>query len=138
MLGTSSLTGHKRRREICRQRNWYLVYQWCETYLDHMLFHDNKYHHVYVHNDWNIYVSGSSYNLLNLKIEWIYRIINNITGYEQVSLNAIDYVTSTLVNETCEVLQDIVDQVILPINRVQAFNMIHSCKYFLKHKYSSH
>ena len=60
-----------------------------------------------------------------------YRIINNITGYEQVSLNAIDYVTSTLVNETCEVLQDIVDQVILPINRVQASNMIHSCKYFL-------
>ena len=67
-----------------------------------------------------------------------YRIINNITEYEQVSLNTIDYVTSTIVNETCTVFQDIVDQVILLINLIQASNMIYSCIYFLKHKYSSH
>ena len=70
--------------------------------------------------------------------ETFYRIINNITACEQVSLNAIDYVTSTLVNETCEVLQDIVERIVPPINRDHASNMIHTAKYFLKHRYASH
>ena len=47
--------------------------------------------------------------------ETFYRIINKITAYEQVALSAIDYATSTLVNETCEVLQDIVDKIVPPI-----------------------
>ena len=67
--------------------------------------------------------------------ETFYRIINNITAYEQVALSAIDYVTSTLINETCEVLQDIVDQIVPPINRGHDSNIIHSAKYFLKHRY---
>ena len=74
----------------------------------------------------------------SLSRETFYRIINKCTAHDQVSLSAIDYVTSTLVNETSEVLQNIVDKVIVPINRLQASNMIHSAKYFLKHKYSSH
>ena len=53
-------------------------------------------------------------------------------------MNAIDYVTSTLVNETCEVLQDIVERIIVPINQDHASNMIHTLKYFLKHRYASH
>ena len=70
-----------------------------------------------------------------LSRETFYRIINKVTANDQVSLSAIDYVTSTLVNETSEVLQNIVDKVIVPINRLHASNMIHSAKYFLKHKY---
>ncbi len=50
----------------------------------------------------------------------------------------MEYVTSTLVNETSELLQNIVDKVILLINQIEASNIIHSTKYFLKHKYSSH
>ena len=69
--------------------------------------------------------------------ETFYRIINNITAYEQVSLNAINYVTSTLVNETCEALQDIVEKIVAPINRDHASNMIHTVKYFLKRCYAS-
>lgn len=67
-----------------------------------------------------------------------YNIINNITSYEQVSLSAIDYVTSTLVNETCEVLNNIVEKVISPTDQSKASDMIHAAKYFLKHRYSSH
>ena len=53
-------------------------------------------------------------------------------------MSAIDYVTSILVNETCELLQDIVDKIIPPIYREQSSNMIHSTKYFLKNQCASH
>ena len=66
--------------------------------------------------------------------ETFQRVINNITAYEQVPLNAIEYVTSTLVNEVFEVLvQDIVRRIIPSINQDHASNMILSDKYFLKH-----
>ena len=71
--------------------------------------------------------------------ETFQRVINNITAYEQVPLNAIEYVTSTLVNEVFEVLvQDIVRRIIPSINQDHASNMILSDKYFLKHWYTSH
>ena len=45
-----------------------------------------------------------------------YQIINKKNAYDQASLNAVDNVTSKLVNEIYEVLQSFVDMVILLIN----------------------
>ncbi len=69
---------------------------------------------IKIYEDYKDATMNDAYSICR---QTFYVIINNITGYEQVSLNAIDYPTITLVNETYEVLQSIVDQVILPINR---------------------
>ena len=83
-------------------------------------------------------VMSSSFNQYSICRQTFYQIINKITAYEQVSLSAIDYVTASLVNETCEVLDNIVEKVVIPTDQQKASDMIHSAKYFLKHQYNSH
>ena len=81
---------------------------------------------------------SSSSDQYSICRQTFYQIINRITAYEQVSLSAIDYVTVSLVNETCEVLNNIVEKVVVPTDQQKASDMIHSAKYFLKHQYNSH
>ena len=68
----------------------------------------------------------------------MYNIVNFITASDQASLYAIDYVTSLLVNETGEVMQDIIDKLLSPQEGKEASRLLCSASYFLKHVYKHH
>ena len=74
----------------------------------------------------------------NLSQRSMYNILNLITATDQASLYAIDYVTSLLVNETAEVIQDMIDK-LLPIDEGKHVSrLLYTASYFLKHKYKHH
>ena len=78
-------------------------------------------------NDSNHVCQRSMYNILNL-----------VTSTDQASLYAIDYVTSLLVNETTEVLQDVIDKMLDTNLARQLSEMLSVAAYFLKHNYKHH
>ena len=68
----------------------------------------------------------------------MYNLLNLLTSTDQASLYAIDYVTSLLVNETSEVLQDIIDKLLDTKAAHQSSEMLSVAAYFLKHNYKHH
>ena len=58
------------------------------------------------------YLKFTMKNETNLSQRSMYNVLNLITATDQASLYAIDYVTSLLVNETAEVMQDIIDKLL--------------------------
>ena len=68
----------------------------------------------------------------------MFAIMNATTTCDEKVLMAIDYVTSILVNETCEVLQTIIDRCIHPSLKDTATSLVHTTKNFLKHQYGDH
>ncbi len=68
----------------------------------------------------------------------MYNILNYITSTDQASLYAIDYVTSLLVNETAEVMQDIIDKLVPSDKAKHASRLLSTASYFLKHKFKHH
>ena len=68
----------------------------------------------------------------------LFELMNHLTQDDQSMLSAIDYVSSILVNEPCETLQDIIDRLFAPLHQRQMSKLVQSAKHFLKHKYKSH
>ena len=68
----------------------------------------------------------------------MYSILNAVTAIDEVSLYAIDYVTSLLVNETCEVLHNIAEKCIDQDDVNHATDLVAATKHFLKHHYTNH
>ncbi len=64
----------------------------------------------------------------------MYNILNAVTVFDQQSLYAIDYVQSHLVNESGEMIQDIIDMLLDTEEAKQATNLMTSASYFLKHR----
>ena len=68
----------------------------------------------------------------------MFKLMGYLTNHDEAVLIAIDYVSAILINELCELLQDIIDKVICPSKQKHVTHLLHSAKYFLKHKYKSH
>ncbi len=68
----------------------------------------------------------------------MHNLLNLLTSTDQASLYAIDYVTSLLVNETSEVLQDIIDKLLYKKLAQQSSEMLSVAAYCLKHNYKHH
>ena len=68
----------------------------------------------------------------------MFQIMNSITTTDEKVLSAIDYVTSILVNDTCETLHNIVDKFITLQDQQVATSLILATKTFLKHQYCDH
>jgi len=84
------------------------------------------------------YMSYTIEDEVNLSKRTMYRMLAYITANDQATLCAIDYVTALLVNETTEVLQNIVDSMISVDDQENATNLILSVSKFLKHHYQDH
>ena len=65
-------------------------------------------------------------------------IVNAVITTDQVSISAIDYVTSSLVNETTETLQFIIEKMVPLVHAKKASDIVQSTSYFLKHEYGQH
>ena len=68
----------------------------------------------------------------------MYVILNAVTTTDQISLSAIDYVTSSLVNETTETLQYIIEKLVPLVHAKKASDIVQSTAHFLKHQYGQH
>ena len=68
----------------------------------------------------------------------MFEILRHITSTDEVILTAIDYVTSLLVNEPCEVLQSMIDKCLHPSKQVYASSIVLCARNFLKHQYADH
>ena len=77
-------------------------------------------------------------NKPNLGRKTMYEILRHITSTDEVTLTAIDYVTSLLVNEPCEVLQSIIDRCLHPSKQAYATSIVLCARNFLKHQFADH
>ena len=68
----------------------------------------------------------------------MYTILHHITSIDEVKLTAIDYVTSLLVDEPCEVLQTIITKCLHLSQQVYVTLMVLCARNFLKHQYADH
>lgn len=68
----------------------------------------------------------------------MFRILNQITTSDDVVISALDYVTALLVNDTCELLQNMVNLCVERKYQSELCSLILSSKNFLKHKYANH
>ena len=84
------------------------------------------------------YLNLTSDDKSQLSQRSMYNILNYITSTDQASLYAIDYVTSLLVNETAEVIQDIIDKLVPSDEAKHASRLLSTASYFLKHKFKHH
>ena len=71
-------------------------------------------------------------------IRVMYSILNAVTATDEVSLYAIDYVNSLLVNETFEVLHNISEKCIDQDDVNHATDLVAATKHFLKHHYTNY
>ena len=65
------------------------------------------------------------------------KLVKHITSNDQGVLRGINYVTTRLINEPVEVLQDVIDKVIKDEKNVLSKMLIKTTN-FLKHQYASH
>ncbi len=65
----------------------------------------------------------------------VYRICNVLTSSNQNMLNLIDYVTCILVNESCEILQNIIDKLIINEHREECIKYVTVAKNFMKNQF---
>ena len=77
-------------------------------------------------------------NMPHLGRKTMYEILRHITSTDEVTLTAIDYVTSLLVNEPCEVLQSIIDKCLHPSKQTYATSIVLCARNFLKHQFADH
>jgi len=68
----------------------------------------------------------------------MFKLISHLTNHDEAVLTAIDYVTAVLINEPCELLQDIIEKAICPSKQKEVAHLLNSARHFLKHKYKSH
>ena len=79
-----------------------------------------------------------STNMETIKLATFYNICNFLTSSDQAMLNSIDYVTCILVNESCEILQDIIDKAIMNEHHERCTNYLTVAKNFLKNQFKNH
>ena len=72
-----------------------------------------------------------------IKSATFYKICNVLTSSDQAMLNSIDYVTCMLVNESCEILQDIIDKVIMNEHREECTKYVTIAKNFMKNQFKT-
>ena len=68
----------------------------------------------------------------------MFQILNSVTTTDEKVLSAIDYVTSILVNDTCETLQTIIDKCVSIHRQPFATSLVLTSRTFLKHQYCDH
>ena len=68
----------------------------------------------------------------------MFKLMNHLTSNDEGILTAIDYVTAVLVNEPCEMLQDVIDRSICATKQSEMTRLLYSSRHFLKHAYKSH
>ena len=86
----------------------------------------------------NAYLSYDENDADSMCRNSMFKIVNSITTTDEVVLSAIDYVTSLLVNDTCETLQKMISACLLTSQRDSATKLVLSARNFLKHQYSDH
>ena len=85
-----------------------------------------------------VYLTITKNDINHLSQRSMYNVLNLITSSDQSSLYAIDYVTSLLVNETTEVLQEIIEKMLDANLARQSSEMLSVAAYFLRHNYKHH
>ena len=85
-----------------------------------------------------VYLTITKNDINHLSQRSMYNVLNLITSSDQSSLYAIDYVTSLLVNETTEVLQDIIEKILYANLAGQSPEMLSVAAYSLRHNYKHH
>ena len=68
----------------------------------------------------------------------MYKLMNYLISNDEAILSAIDYVTAILVNEPCEMLQDVIERTICSTKQTELTRNLYSARHFLKHTYKSH
>ena len=66
-----------------------------------------------------------------------YKICNVLTSSDQAMLNSIDYVTCMLVNESCEILQDMIDKVVMNEHRDECSKYLIASRNFMKNQFKN-
>ena len=64
-----------------------------------------------------------------------YKIYNVLSSSDQAMLNSIDCVTCILVNESCEILQDMIDKVVMNEHRDKCSKYLIATKKFMKNQF---
>ena len=64
-----------------------------------------------------------------------YKICNVLTSSDQAMLNSIDYVTCMLVNESCKILQDMIDKVVMNEHCDECSKYLIATKNFMKNQF---
>ena len=91
-----------------------------------------------MHDIFKAYMGTMKENEKSLSRASMFNLMGHLTNQDEAVLTAIDYVTAVLINEPCELLQDIIDKVICTSKQKHVTQLLHSAKHFLKHKYKSH
>ena len=63
----------------------------------------------------------------------MFKLMNHLTSNDEGILTAIDYVTAMLINEPCEMLQEVIDWSICATKQSEMTRLIYSSRHFLKH-----
>ena len=85
--------------------------------------------------NYNEYVYQNS-SVGSLKKSTLYYMLNLITSSDMKMVCAVDYVTTCLVNDSVELMQDIIEKCVSDSNQNQATSLLTSVSFFLKHEYA--
>ena len=91
-----------------------------------------------MHDIFKAYIESMNETEKSISRASMFKIMGHLTNHDEAVLTAIDYVTAVLINEPCELLQDIIEKVICPSKQKEVGHLLNSARYFLKHKYKSH
>ena len=84
---------------------------------------------------YEIYRDSTEQDTDKLKSTSFYSICNVLTSNDESMLKSIDYVSGLLCNETCETLQDIIDQLIPNEEREDCTKLVMVAKNFMKNQF---
>ena len=84
---------------------------------------------------YEIYQDSTEQDADKLKSTSFYSICNVLTSIDEFMLKSIDFVSGILYNETCETLQDIIDQLIPNEQRDNCTNLVMLAKNFMKNQF---
>ena len=65
-------------------------------------------------------------------------MLNLISSSDMKMLCAVDYVTTCLVNDSLELMQDIIEKYLSETTQIKPTSLLTSVSFFLKHKYTSY
>lgn len=85
-----------------------------------------------------IYRDSTENDSDQLKSTSFYAICNVLTSNDEAMLSSVDYVSGLLCNETCETLQEIIDQMIPNDQRDDCTKLVSVAKNFMKNQFKDH
>ena len=76
-------------------------------------------------------------NNKSIRSATFYKICNVLTSSDQAMLNSIDYVTCMLVNESCKILQDMINIVVMNEHHDECSKYLIATKKFMKNQFKN-